>query len=206
MTADLSIQQLKELVQEIILSQKKAESEHQQLRAGFKDIEARFKETDKKFKETNNQFKQTDARIKQAFDLFEGQWGKLMESLVEGDLVNLLRQRGIPVNDTSTRVKGKRGEKNYEFDIIAHNGEEVVIVEVKTTLRIKHVKRFIEKLKDAKNLMPRYKDNQIIGAIAYLRAEEESETFAQKQKLFAIRATGDSAAIVNSPDFEPRIF
>ena len=27
-------------------------------------------------------------------ELFNGQWGKLMESLVEGDLVGLLQQRG----------------------------------------------------------------------------------------------------------------
>ena len=33
-------------------------------------------------------------------ELFNGQWGKLMESLVEGDLVGLLQQRGIAVHHT----------------------------------------------------------------------------------------------------------
>jgi len=35
------------------------------------------------------------------------------------------------VDNTTTRLKGKRpGGGNYEFDRIAHNGEEIVVVEV----------------------------------------------------------------------------
>ncbi|MEA3639735.1 MAG: hypothetical protein VBE63_07305 [Lamprobacter sp.] len=37
--------------------------------------------------------------------LSTSQWGKLMESLVEGDLVNLLRARGIAITDTTTQLK-----------------------------------------------------------------------------------------------------
>ncbi len=90
-------------------------------------------------------------------DLFEGQWGKLMESLVEGDLVRLLDKRGIQVNDTSTRRKGSRNGEHYEFDIIAHNGEEIVIVEVKTTLQVGPVKKFIKRLHRAKDYLPECK-------------------------------------------------
>jgi hypothetical protein len=43
-----------------------------------------------------------------------------MESLVEGDLVALLRARGIAITDTTTRIKGQGADGgNYEFDIIA---------------------------------------------------------------------------------------
>jgi Holliday junction resolvase-like predicted endonuclease len=98
-----------------------------------------------------------------------------------------------------------RGE-NYEFDIIAHNGDEIVVVEVKTTLRVKHVNRFLERLDRVKNWLPEYKNARIYGAVAFLRAEEESEAYAERQRLFVIRATGDSAAIVNQPGFEPRAF
>jgi Holliday junction resolvase len=157
-------------------------------------------------KETDAKFKETDARIKKAFDLFESQWGKLIESLVEGDLVRILQERGIQVHATSTRRKGSYGGENYEFDVIAHNGEEIVVVEVKTTLRIKHVNRFIERLNRVKTWLPEYKNARVYGAVAFLRADEESDIFAERQKLFAIRATGDSAAIVNQPGFVPRAF
>lgn len=55
-------------------------------------------------------------------------------------------------------------------------------------------------------MLPEYKNFKVYGAVAYLRAEEESEVYAERQKLFAIRATGDSAAIINAPSFTPKAF
>ena len=59
-------------------------------------------------KETARQMRETDRRLKKAEDLFTSQWGKLMESLVEGDLVPLLKQRGIEVERTLQRMTGRR--------------------------------------------------------------------------------------------------
>ena len=74
-----------------------------------------------------------------------------MESLVEGDLVGLLQAQGIAVERTCTNVKGGRDGRHYEFDILAHlNGEEVVVVEVKTTLRAEDVTEFLGKLENSR--------------------------------------------------------
>ncbi len=70
------------------------------------------------------------------------------------DLVNILNQFGIPVNTLSERTYGNYQGKNFEFDLIARNDTEVVIVEVKTTLRPADVKHFISKLEQAKTWMP----------------------------------------------------
>ena len=161
----------------------------------FKDTDVKFKETDAKFKETDKQIKETDKQIKEANALFTSQWGKLIESLVKGDLVNILKNRGIDVHDTSERRKGNHEGENYEFDIIAHNGTEIVIVEVKTTLRVNDVKSFLSKLSKAKLWLAEYKNFKIYGAIAYLKAEEASDIMAMNNGLFSIRATGNSAAL-----------
>jgi len=129
-----------------------------------------------------------------------------MESLVEGDLIYLLNERGVWINDTSTWRKGYRGGENYEFGIIAHNGQEIVIVEVKTTLRVGQVEAFIERFKKAKGYMPEYEARTVLGAITCLRAEEASDQHAQNQGLFVIRAIGDSAFIVNPEGFQPHKF
>ena len=52
------------------------------------------------------QMEDTDRRLKKTDELFNSQWGKLMESLVEGDLVPLLQKRHIPVTHTQTRLQG----------------------------------------------------------------------------------------------------
>ena len=53
---------------------------------------------------------------------------------MEGDLLPLLRARGIEVRTTYPRESGRCHGEHYEYDILAANGEEVVVVEVKTTL------------------------------------------------------------------------
>ena len=54
--------------------------------------------------------------------------------------------------------------------------------------------------------MPHYKNKTIYGAVAWLRAEEESDIYAERQGLFVIRATGSSASIVNQENFKPQVF
>ena len=132
--------------------------------------------------------------------------GRLMESLVEGDLVNLLNERNIPVNDIISRRSGNYKGVNYEFDLIARNGLEVVFVEVKTTLRPKDVMEFKRKLQKVKTWLPEYTENVIYGAMAFLQADGSAERKAAKEGMLVIRATGDSAAIINKPDFAPKAF
>ena len=150
--------------------------------------------------------KETNRQMKKLAGLFTSQWGKLMESLVEGDLVPLLQARGISVQSTHPRVRGRRNGEHYEFDILAGNGEEMVVVEVKTTLKVDDVKQFLDKLKKFTEYEPDYRGKQIYGAVAYLRTEQDSELYAERQGLYVIRATGNSASIINTEDFRPRVF
>jgi len=176
----------------------------------FENVWQLIKETDKQIKETDRilseKFQETDRKMKKLEELFTSQWGKLIESLVEGDLIRLLNERGIEVRNTSERSKGSYQGISYEFDIIAENGEEVVFVEVKTTLKPAHVEEFIDKLRQVKRWYPRYRDNRVIGAMAYLKAHAGSEKMAENKGLFVIRATGSSASIINPPGFKPKVF
>lgn len=65
---------------------------------------------------------------------------------------------------------------------------------------------FIARLHRAKHYLPEYRTYRVFGAVAYLRAEQASDGYAQHQGLFVIRAAGDSAAIVNPAGFQPRKF
>jgi len=176
----------------------------------MQDTDRQMQETDRKIREltqeTDRKIQETLQGLKEAKELFTTQWGRLIESLVSGSLIDLLRQHKIPVDDVSTRVNGNRQGYSYEFDIIAHNGEAIVIVEVKTTLRPDDVREFLDKLQNAKTLMPRYRDNVIYGAVAWLQADAGAERMAINRGLFSIRAVGDSASVTNAPDFEPRAF
>ena len=174
--------------------------------ATFEQVWRMFQETDERFKETDKRFKETDKEIKELSRLFTTQWGKLVESLVEGDLIKLLRERGIKVDSTIQRRKGNLNGENFEFDIIAINGDEIVIVEVKTTLRVEDINYYHRKLWKSKDFMPEYKERKIYGAVAFITAEGAADRMAEKIGMFVIKATGNSSSIINKSGFKPKIF
>ncbi len=172
----------------------------------FEKVWLMFKETDKQFKETDKKFAETDKKIKDLSDLFNSQWGRLVESLVEGSVIRIFREAGIEVFYTSERVKGTAGTENFEFDIVAYNDKDLVVIEVKTALRPGDVKTFLRKLKKIKTWIPAYRDRHVRGCVAFLTAHAGSDIQAQNAGLYTIKATGDSAYLLNPPGFEPRIF
>ncbi len=83
----------------------------------FDQVWFMFQETDKRFQETDKlltqKFQETNKKIKELAALFTTQWGKLIEALVEGDLIKLLKGRKIQVERTIERVKGNHQGQNY---------------------------------------------------------------------------------------------
>ena len=151
--------------------------------------------------------RQTDAQLRRSELLFTGHWGKLVESLVEGDLARLLRERGVDVAMVASRIELALDPRRREIDLLAANGEDVVAVEVKTTMKVADVRRFVELLDQVRELLPSsFRRLRIYGGMAYLRAEEGAARFAERQGLYVIRATGNSASIINAPGFRPRAF
>ena len=197
---------------------KEHKAEMKELRAGEKEhkegmikLRAIQQETAKQLKENAEQLKKTDEQLKKTDAQFNTKWGKLIESLVEGKLVQLLKAKQIKVKETSQRIKTsyvkENGEiKNKEFDILVINGSEFVLVEVKSTLKPDDVSYFLKAMKDVKKYFPEHESKKAYGAIAYLRSEASASLYAQKKGLFVIQATADSAKIINKKDFKSKNF
>ena len=185
-----------------------AERERAQARKRDEQKWARIRErAERDMEDLRERQRQTDAQLRRSELLFTGHWGKLVESLVEGDLARLLRGRGVEVALVASRVELVLDPRRREIDLLAANGEDVVAVEVKTTLRVADVRRFLELLHEVRELLPiALRRLRIYGAVAYLRTEEEATRFAERRGLFVIRATGNSASITNARDFRPHEF
>ncbi len=204
--APVTMEQLVELTRSIREIRDEIRESQRETAVQMQETDRRMQETDRRMQDTDRQMKETDRRLKRAEHLFTTQWGKLMESLVEGDLVRLLQARGVAVEGTLQRSRKRRNGEHFEIDILATNGAEVVAVEVKTTLRPEGVARFVEKLSRFLEWYPEYRGRTVHGAVAYLDAGAAVAKYAERQGLFVIRATGNSASIVNAEDFEPRSF
>ena len=94
-----------------------------EISAAQQETDRQMQETDRRLQETDQlltrQARAADRRMAKLDELFNGQWGKLIESLVEGDLVGLLQRRGIAVQHTVTNPRQNYGERRWEFDIVA---------------------------------------------------------------------------------------
>nr|VFJ53781.1 MAG: hypothetical protein BECKFW1821A_GA0114235_104415 [Candidatus Kentron sp. FW] len=203
---DRRMQETDRLIKENAKQMQETDRRMQETDRQMQETDRRMQETDRQMQETDRQMQETDRRLKKAENLFTTQWGRLVESLVSGALIKLFNGQGIAVDNVSSRVKGNHEGNSYEFDLIAHNGREIIIVEVKTTLRPDDVKEFIEKLKNAKTFMPMYKDNVIYGSMAWLQTNSGAERMVANRGLFSIRAVGDSASLTNNTGFHPRAF
>ena len=109
-------QQIKKFSKELSANQKEARQEMKEIRVSQKETDQQIKRFSKKLsdsqKETDKQLKKTDAR-------FNSQWGKLVESLVEGKL-EILNERGIEVRQTAQKSlirkrMAKSRERNLTF-------------------------------------------------------------------------------------------
>ena len=104
-------------------------------------------------------------------------------------------------------VTSRNHPLRWEIDIIAGSADEVVVVAVKTTLKLRQVADFIETLTVFPEEAPTvYRGKRTYGAVAYLKADEKADVYAERQGLYVIRATGSSASITNREDFKPRTF
>jgi hypothetical protein len=189
----MSTAELKELVAELARSTKE-----------LRDSQT---ETDRLIKETGLQMKQTDRKISALNDLFTGQWGKLVEALVDSGLPALFQERGIAVRSVSRRHTIHRGkDKIAEIDVLLRDGFEDIGVEVKTTCRIADVNEHIERLKTVRAAVPDYESGRLklLGAMAALKYESEADVYAQRKGLFVLVSREGLFGIANPIGFQPK--
>ncbi len=163
------------------------------------------------FQETRQQFQETDARIEKLnqetnkiISVLGDKWGHFVEGVVEPSMVRLFNERGIPIEETAQRLKKRVDGESMEVDLLGFNGDEVVVVEVKSTLTVEDVRDHLYRLENFKRFFPRYAGNRLIGAVAGMVIVEEADKFAYRQGLFVILPSGDTAQLLNDKNFQPK--
>ncbi len=177
----------------------------------FKETDVKFKETqgelDRRFKETDVKFKETDQKINQLSGLFSSQWGKLLEALVQPAALRLFQERGIRVHYVYQRVKGQVEGHTLELDLLLENSDEVVVIEVKSTLKVSDVTDFLADLGRFLDFFPRYRSYRVYAGAAGLNIDEEADRFAYRQGLFVLGLSGEGVVqLKNDAAFSPRDF
>lgn len=179
------------------------------LKQQAQEAERRFQETERlltqQAQEAERRSQEADRRLREAQALFTSQWGRLMEALVKPSALRLFQERGIPVTTSHERILSRKDGEEMELDLLLVDGEALVDVKVKTTLRVEDVRDLQEELRRLPRFFPRYRGMKRFGAVAFLHADEQADRFAYRQGLFVLRMGRDGLVeMVNDTAFHPR--
>jgi len=188
----------------------------EEIEKGFQEIWKLFQDTDKKFQDTDKKFQDTEKEIEKmtktvketsrAVYALTGKWSLFVEGLIAPAAERLFKERGIIVDKVYQRVKTHHNGDMMEIDILAINGEYAVVIEAKSSLSIDDVKEHVLRLEQFKSCFPEYSTRKIIGAVGGIVIEESADRYAYKQGMFVITESGESVAILNDKNFEPKFW
>jgi hypothetical protein len=170
-------------------------------------IKTQIQEAERRHHETERQFRETDRQIQQVnqqLGRLGGAWGRFVEDLVAPACERLFVERGIPVDQVSQRVRRRRQGETLEIDVLVVNQGHVLAVEVKSSLSVADVKKFISDLGRFDQFFPEYVDKQLYGAVAGIGIESAADTYASRQGLFVLAESGDGVVILNDDTFAPK--
>ena len=177
----------------------------EQIKATDRQLKARFEDTDRRFREITEELRKDFAKTRKDVARVTDALGRFSENMVAPALVRLLNEAGIPVSDYAQRLVSPK--RRIEYDLVAVNGEYVVVVSVKTRLNVTHVKEFLERrLPIFSEVFPLYHGKKILGAVAGMSIEQEADTYAVKRGLFVLAQSGNNVTLLNPPDFSPTVF
>ncbi len=162
---------------------------------------------DERFEATEREIEALSAQTRAAENLFTSHWGRLLEALVKPGVVKLFQARGIAVNRSLERPRIRRGGEEMEIDLLLVNGDALVVVEVKSTLRVKEVHAVLGDLKKFPNFFPEYRGYRLFGAVAALGVDESADRYAYRQGLFVLTLGREGLVTLRNDDaFRPKDF
>jgi len=175
----------------------------------YDDILRLFQETDRQFKDTDRKFQETDRKIKEmsaSIGRLGNRLGDFIEDAVRPSAVRLFKLRGIEVHEVQQNVTVQRGEDGIEIDLMVVNDTEAVAVECKSNLKLDDVNEHLERLGKLKQLLPRYKDFNVMGAVAAMVIPDNVARYAYSKGLFVIGQSGEHLDIRNDAQFVPMVW
>ena len=194
-----------------------------ELRASQKKTDAQIQKTDAQILELKESQDRTDAQIEETGEILQKTITKLDEigrqlgdlGLVQGEVAEDLFYRNVRYLFKEKRdmifsnVKRNLKKKGAgEYDIVAVNGDAVLVIEVKNKLQKRMVDKFVEnKLPKFKEIFPEYRERRIFGGMGALVVKEDVSRYAEKAGLYVLTQTSEGgAALINRKNFRAKEF
>jgi hypothetical protein len=168
----------------------------------FEKVWAALMETKKRQEETDRQMKETDRRVGEVTNRF----GDVVEHMIVPNLVGKFNELGFVFNRCCDNmlIQSRKDNLFLEVDAFLENGDCVMAVELKTTLRIRDIGEHIERMKKLRRYADLHNDTRkYYGAIAGVIMGESEKTYALKRGFYVVQPSGETFAIT-PPEGPPK--
>lgn len=91
----------------------------------------------------------------------------------------------------------------YDFGV---NDKDRVAIGCKSNLSIDDVNEHLERLEKIKRLIPRYKENRILGAVAGMVIPENVAIYAIRKGLYVIGQNGEQLELRNEANLRAKVW
>jgi hypothetical protein len=149
-------------------------------------------------RETDKQMKETGKKIGALGDSI----GKLVEHIMSAGIVDKFRALGYAFTRAHHRTSYKDSDGQFlaEVDILLENGDYILPVEVKTTLRTEDIKHHVRRMEVLRNYSTEHGDfRAYIGGVTGGVVSDAARDFALKKGFYVIELSGDTLRI-KAPD------
>ncbi len=180
--------------------------EHEQRQREYEQRQRKHDAEMEEFRKSMEETRKIVAQTNKQMGAITSRWGEFVENLIKPAAVRLFQEQGIEVHHTCLRVEAHDYRGSVEIDIWAENNNEIVAIEVKSHLKVRDIKRFVEVLDRFKEVFPKYVDYRLYGAVAGIKVDEKADKYALEQGLFLISPSGDSVAIEPKEGFKAKVW
>jgi hypothetical protein len=176
---------------------------HEETEKAIKETQKAHEETEKAIKETQKAIKETQRNI----GGLNNTVGSLVERIMTPDLPRKFRRFGFTF-DRVTTVKWADGKDNIytEIDGLLENGNQAMVVEVKTTLRREDIDDHLKRMERVRKYADSHGDKrEFLGAMAAMIINKDTKEYALARGFFVIEPSGEDVK-VTKPVSEPGVW
>lgn len=192
----------------IVASLREANKLAQETTKQMKETDRQIKANAEQMKETDRQLNLTSQRVdklyqtvSQHYSMYTSNWGKLIEALAKPACLELFKQQNIGITQVYQEArKGEFPDGSMEVDVILCNTTVAVVVEVKTTCKVKDVDYFLEQMNHFKEAFHPFAQYTVYPAVAAIKYDEDSDKYAFRQGLFVLQSTGKDLFTLKAPE------
>ena len=176
----------------------------------FETVWAALQETDRIVKDIAERQKKTDEQMGGLHNRF----GEMAEHLVKPGINKRFNEMGYHFDEIAEgnyKIQDENGKIKAEIDLLLQNDNTVMAVEVKATVKIKHIDEHIKRIEILRDHRRKRNERQNVidnrkveGAIAGAIFAAEVKKAAIEAGLYVIEQSGDTMKIKVPEGFVPR--